>query len=91
MYPQYWTWRLSGALIGECTSLGCHTDLWATRAGDYSSLVKERGWLPKFPRVVPAWESPACLREAVMRATGLPGADEMIRGTYRRGWEITAS
>ena len=28
MYPQYWSWRLSGVMSTEVTSLGTHTDLW---------------------------------------------------------------
>jgi sugar (pentulose or hexulose) kinase len=38
-YPQYWAWRLSGVAANEVTSLGCHTDLWNPRTGDYSALV----------------------------------------------------
>ncbi|MBW6422074.1 FGGY-family carbohydrate kinase [Rhizobium sp. XQZ8] len=38
-YPQYWAFRLTGVLANEVTSLGCHTDLWRPRDGDYSSLV----------------------------------------------------
>jgi sugar (pentulose or hexulose) kinase len=28
LYPQYWSWRLSGVMATEVTSLGTHTDLW---------------------------------------------------------------
>jgi sugar (pentulose or hexulose) kinase len=38
-YPQYWAFRLTGVAANEVTSLGCHTDLWRPRDGDYSSLV----------------------------------------------------
>ncbi|MBX5192327.1 carbohydrate kinase [Rhizobium sp. NZLR3b] len=38
-YAQYWTARLTGIAANELTSLGCHTDLWNPRTGDYSSLV----------------------------------------------------
>jgi sugar (pentulose or hexulose) kinase len=38
-YPQYWAFRLAGIAANEVTSLGCHTDLWRPRDGDYSSLV----------------------------------------------------
>jgi sugar (pentulose or hexulose) kinase len=44
MYPQYWSYRLTGIASNEVTSLGCHTDLWSPGAGDYSSLVKAHGW-----------------------------------------------
>ncbi len=42
-YPQYWAWWLTGVAANEPTSLGAHTDLWAPRAGRYSSLVKTLG------------------------------------------------
>ncbi|NEJ73148.1 carbohydrate kinase [Rhizobium phaseoli] len=42
-YAQYWTARLTGIAANELTSLGCHTDLWNPKAGDYSSLVDRLG------------------------------------------------
>jgi sugar (pentulose or hexulose) kinase len=53
-YPQYWTWRLSGALASEVSFLGCHTHLWNPLAGRFSSLAVKRGWAEKFPPFVPA-------------------------------------
>jgi sugar (pentulose or hexulose) kinase len=53
-YPQYWAWRLTGALASEVTSLGCHTDLWSPDAGDFSSLVDQEGWRDLFPAIHPA-------------------------------------
>ena len=38
-YPQYWAARLTGVAANEATSLGCHTDLWNPKTGEYSSLV----------------------------------------------------
>ncbi|EGE56666.1 UNVERIFIED_ORG: sugar (pentulose or hexulose) kinase [Rhizobium esperanzae] len=42
-YAQYWTARLTGVAANELTSLGCHTDLWNPKTGDYSSLVDTLG------------------------------------------------
>ncbi|MBP2448532.1 FGGY-family carbohydrate kinase [Rhizobium leguminosarum] len=42
-YAQYWTARLTGIAANELTSLGCHTDLWNPKAGEYSSLVDRLG------------------------------------------------
>ncbi|MBB6221187.1 FGGY-family carbohydrate kinase [Rhizobium leguminosarum] len=42
-YAQYWTARLTDVAANELTSLGCHTDLWNPRTGDYSSLVDRLG------------------------------------------------
>jgi sugar (pentulose or hexulose) kinase len=53
-YPQYWSWRLSGALASEVSFLGCHTHLWNPLAGRFSSLAVKRGWADKFPPFVPA-------------------------------------
>ena len=53
-YPQYWTWRLSGALASEISFLGCHSHLWRPLAGRFSSLAVNRGWAAKFPPFAPA-------------------------------------
>jgi len=53
-YPQYWTWRLSGALVSEVSFLGCHSHLWNPLAGRFSSLAVKRGWAEKFPPFAPA-------------------------------------
>ncbi len=42
-YPQYWGYRLTGALATDVTSLGCHTDLWNPYAQEFSPLVKALG------------------------------------------------
>jgi sugar (pentulose or hexulose) kinase len=42
-YPQYWGFRLTGALACDITSLGCHTDLWLPEAGVFSGLVDALG------------------------------------------------
>ncbi len=47
-YPQYWTWRLSGALASEISFLGCHSQMWNPLAGRFSSLAVSRGWAEKF-------------------------------------------
>ncbi len=43
-WPQYWSWRLGGAMASEVSSLGCHTDLWSPRDGKPSPLATKRGW-----------------------------------------------
>lgn len=44
-YAQYWAFRLTGIAANEVTSLGCHTDLWNPLRADFSSMVKDQGWL----------------------------------------------
>ncbi|MED7789297.1 FGGY family carbohydrate kinase [Francisella sp. 19X1-34] len=51
LYPQYWSWRMTGKLVSEITSLGCHTDLWDIQANDFSSLVKKMGWRKYFAKL----------------------------------------
>ncbi len=48
-YPQYWAWRLTGALASEVSFLGCHSHLWQPLQGDFSSIVDRMGWRAKFP------------------------------------------
>lgn len=71
MYPQYWTWRLTGKLCSEVTSLGCHTDLWAPEKKQFSSLVESQNWIARFPEVVPAWTSLGAVKPAIRKHTGL--------------------
>ena len=42
-WPQYWAYRLTGALACDVSSLGCHTDLWEPDAARFSGLVKTLG------------------------------------------------
>ena len=42
-YPQYWGWRLTGQMACDVSSLGCHTDLWAPSAAQFSPLVARLG------------------------------------------------
>jgi len=53
-YPQYWCWRLCGALASEVSFLGCHSQMWNPRTGEFSSLALSRGWVEKFPPFAPA-------------------------------------
>lgn len=55
-YAQYWVWRLTGIAVNEVTSLGCHTDLWNPREGDYSSLVETLDLRPLLPPIRPAFD-----------------------------------
>jgi len=50
-YPQYWGWRLTGVAATEVTSLGCHTDLWRPREGEFSTLVETLGITDKLAPV----------------------------------------
>ncbi|HVJ43318.1 MAG TPA: FGGY-family carbohydrate kinase [Dongiaceae bacterium] len=70
-YPQYWAWRLCGVFASEATSLGCHTDLWAPMAGDFSPLVTTQNWRHLFPPVRRAFDCLGVLRPGLVRRLGL--------------------
>jgi len=81
-YPQYWAWRLTGALCSEVTSLGCHTDLWAPDSSEFSSLVTRTGWHRKIPPVVPAWSNLGSVRPELLPMTGLTSDCRVFAGIH---------
>lgn len=70
-YAQYWSFRLTGILKNEFTSLGCHTDLWDPYNAKYSSMVHELGWLDKMAPVAKANEQLGVILPEVSLQTGL--------------------
>jgi sugar (pentulose or hexulose) kinase len=49
LWPQYWSWLLSGVASSEVTSLGTHSDLWDPAQGSFSGLVDTLVWTNLFP------------------------------------------
>jgi L-fuculokinase len=82
MYPQYWSWRLSGVMATEVTSLGAHTDLWRPQEQVYSSLARNQGWARLMPSMRSAPERLGAIRDSVAAATGLPGSCEVACGIH---------
>ena len=82
LWPQWWAWRLSGAMASEVTSLGCHTDLWAPGAGAPSSLARARGWDALLPPLRRAREMLGPVAPEVARATGLDPATPVHAGIH---------
>lgn len=80
-YPQYWAWRLTGAMATERTSLGCHTDLWRPAAGSWSSLVERMGWAGLMAPVGSAGDV-ARLRSGLARRLGLDPALPVASGIH---------
>lgn len=70
-YPQYWAWRLSGAVTCEITSLGCHSDLWSPATNGFSSLVQREGWADRFGPLKSAWDMAGSLLPEISAVTGL--------------------
>ncbi len=81
-YAQYWSWRLSGEMASEVTSLGCHSDLWAPTAGTFSSLVRTEDWADRFAPLRSAWEVAGALRPQIARATGLADTTTVCVGVH---------
>ncbi|MCX5515592.1 hypothetical protein C3941_06925 [Kaistia algarum] len=81
-YPQYWVWRLSGAVAAEPTSLGCHSDLWNPEAGTFSRLAEDRGWAKLIPSVVHPWDTAGTIRPALAKKTGLPESCRIVAGIH---------
>jgi len=73
-YPQYWSFRLTGVIASEITSLGCHTDLWNFETDLYSSLVLAEGWIGRMPEVRPAADTLGPVKPELAEKLGLrPG------------------
>jgi L-fuculokinase len=81
-YPQYFAWRLGGAMASEATSLGAHTDLWRPKDGDLSTMVDNLGWRRLFPPMRKAWDTLGTLKPEVAAATGLPPDVRIICGAH---------
>jgi sugar (pentulose or hexulose) kinase len=81
-YPQYWGFRLTGALAADVCSLGSHTDLWNPLAGAPSSLVQSRGWAGRLAPVKTPFETLGGIRPAVAHATGLPAGLPVFVGIH---------
>jgi sugar (pentulose or hexulose) kinase len=82
MYPQFWSYRLTGVLASEATSLGCHTDLWNPWTAGFSSLVDAMGWRDLFPPVRKAGEVLGPILPDIARATGLPATTPVLCGIH---------
>lgn len=72
LYPQYWSWRLSGVMASEVTSLGTHTDLWRPHDRSYSSLARKQGWARLMPSMYRATDQLGSVRASVAAAAGIP-------------------
>ncbi len=81
-YPQYWVWRLTGRMVAEVTSLGCHTDLWAPKAGTFSRLAVNEGWDRLFPSVVKAWDTVGGLAPEIAKRTGIALTCRVVAGIH---------
>ena len=81
-YPQYWAARLCGVRAWEPTSLGCHTDLWEPRRGEFSSFARTMRWDLRFGRRASAWTPLGPPLPEVAAATGLSRECKILAGIH---------
>ncbi|MBV6658588.1 MAG: carbohydrate kinase [Devosiaceae bacterium] len=82
MWPQWWSFRLTGIAASEVTSLGCHTDLWVPADGVPSLLADARGWSPLLPPLRRADAVLGPLKAELALATGLPEDLPVLTGIH---------
>ena len=82
MYPQYWSFRLSGTAANEVTSLGCHTDLWNPVAKDFSRLVDRMSWRTPMAPVRRASDRLGPVLPEIARRTGLDPETPVLCGIH---------
>lgn len=81
-YAQYWAWLLSGVVVSEVTSLGCHSDLWSPAEGDFSPMAKRRGWAEQFAPLARAGDVIGTLCPKIAAATGLSPSIRIHAGLH---------
>lgn len=81
-YPQYWGFRLTGALATDVTSLGCHTDLWNPYERTFSSLVDRLGIAGKIAPARRSDEVLGTLLPQVAAQTGIPQDTPVLCGIH---------
>ncbi|MEM5469375.1 FGGY-family carbohydrate kinase [Celeribacter marinus] len=81
-YPQYWGFRLTGAVATDVTSLGCHTDLWQPREGQFSDLVDRLNIRAKLAPAQTSNTVLGTLTQEVAIATGLPRSTPVSCGIH---------
>jgi L-fuculokinase len=81
-WPQYWSWRLSGIVASEVTTIAAHSDLWRPMEGRLSSMVERLAWTRLFPPMRRAWETLGPLKREVAAATGLSPDVRVVCGAH---------
>lgn len=81
-YPQYWSWRLSGVMASEVTSLGVHTDLWRPRENKPSALAHRHGFAKLMPPLRAAGDELGPIRPAIAARTGLDPQVAVVCGIH---------
>lgn len=81
-YPQYWSYKLTGAKNTEMTSLGAHTDLWNPQDRRFSSLVRRLGLADKMAPAQIAARCTHLLKPDIAAHTGLRAGIPVASGIH---------
>lgn len=81
-YPQYWSYRLTGVIASDVTSIGCHTDLWEPDRAGYSELTERLGISDKLAPVRKSTDILGPILPEISAATGLPPKIPVICGIH---------
>lgn len=79
---QYWSWRLTGVVASEVTSLGAQTQLWNPRDNSLSSLAINEGWLEKLPPLRKAFETLGPLHPTLAQNIGSGASPPVMVGIH---------
>ena len=81
-YPQYWGFRLTGVAACDVSSLGCHTDLWNPRTGQFSGLVDRLGLTALMAPPMRPVERLGGLLPEITALTGIPEGTPVCVGIH---------
>ncbi|MBX2839991.1 MAG: hypothetical protein KTR35_24255 [Gammaproteobacteria bacterium] len=70
-YPQFWTWKLTGRMASEVSSIGAATDLWHPMENRYSDFADREGFSPLFPERRFAGDVLGSITAELAQATGI--------------------
>lgn len=81
-WAQYWAWFLTGQMVSEVTSLGCHTGVWNPKTHNFSPMAERRGWAARFAPLVRAEDVVGTLKTELVAQTGLCGTVKVLAGLH---------
>ena len=91
LWPQYWSWLLSGVAASEATSLGCHTDLWSPVHSEPSGLATKMGWADCLPPMRKAGDVLGPITPVWAARTGLPLDTQVYCGIHDSNAALVAA
>jgi sugar (pentulose or hexulose) kinase len=91
LWPQYWSWLLSGVASSEVTSLGCHTDMWNPTVGRPSQMAIDLGWSHCLPPLRSAGSVLGPISPDWVRRTGLPADTQIHCGIHDSNAALVAA